>query len=251
MLVIPNNLRKKSREKRLKRVSLCKVSKVAVLIPVFNRENLVKDSITSILRQTHKDLDIIIYDDGSDDKTLSILVEMHKLDKRIRIIRGGINKGVGYARQVLLEACNTVYAVWHDSDDFSHPDRVKTLYESMDSKKLLVFSQWYWSTESVTGKWTRKSKAIDTQAFATIMFPVNKSIKFNEFLNISGEDWDWVRKMKVHYDEITIPDELYAVRFHGDRIGHWKKKIKKLLPKDVIVKHSYAELIKMCKEKTK
>lgn len=91
---------------------------ISVLIPMYNRELFIEKSLNSILNQTFTNLDIIIYDDGSHDNSVNIVRKMMVNDRRIRLIEGGINKGVGYARNRLLEVCNTKYAIFHDSDDF-------------------------------------------------------------------------------------------------------------------------------------
>lgn len=221
--------------------------KISVLIPVFNRELYIEEAVKSIQNQTYKNLDIIIYSDGSSDNTNLIVEKIMKTDNRIKLIIGKENKGVGHARNILLEACKTRYAVWHDSDDISHPDRIQkqSKYLFIDT---LVFCYWSWLKLSRMG-WKPDRIQKYTRAFATILFPVNKRIKFKENMIIGGEDWDWIKRMKrAHKMERVVDKLLYYVRFHNDRIGEWKRKIRAKISKELQKKLSYKELIEYYKE---
>lgn len=219
---------------------------ISILIPMFNREKFIVQSIESILNQTYSNLEIIVYDDGSTDNSVKLVRTLMKIDSRIKLIIGNENKGVGYARNELLKACNTKYACWQDSDDISGYDRIKLQIKAM-KKACLVFGSWSW-LHWKSGKWIQKYKNTNNQAFATLMFPVNKTILFREDLRIGGEDWGWVKKMQEKYNSIEIPDRIYAVRYHEDRIGHWKKKFRREIPKKLLGKMGYAELIEYYKE---
>jgi glycosyltransferase involved in cell wall biosynthesis len=220
--------------------------KISILIPMFNREEFIYESVMSIINQTYKNLDIIIYDDGSTDESVNIIKKLMETDKRIRLIKGKENKGVGYARNELIKACNTEYAVWHDSDDISHSNRI--YLQSQIKGKKLVFTNWVW-LHKVREEWVKRLKNSDSQAFATLLFPVDKKIQFDPNKKLGGEDWEWINKMLKKYQKITIEEILYYVRFHHDRIGTWKKKTKlnKRFPKKLLAKLSYKELIEYYK----
>lgn len=226
--------------------------KISVLIPVFNRETFIESSLKTIRGQSYKHLDIIIYDDGSTDNTVNIVKRIIKSDSRIRLIEGKINKGVAYARNRLIEACKTKFAIWHDSDDLSNVYRVELQYKYMILRGVsLIFCSWAKVHNLKDHKdWQKKPKKIvsPSRGFATLMFPVNKNIKFKEHIILGGEDWDWIQGMKKVYKEITIKDRLYYINFHGDRIGHWKRKFREKLPKELLKTLSYKELIEYYKK---
>lgn len=98
--------------------------KVTVLIPVYNRERYIKACIESILAQTYGNIQVIVYDDGSTDNTIRIVKDFDE----VKLIEGGVNRGVSYARNRLLEACTTRYAAWQDSDDIAAPKRIESQY---------------------------------------------------------------------------------------------------------------------------
>jgi len=196
------------------------MEKISVLIPVFNREKFIERSINSILNQTYQNLEIIIYDDGSTDKTFE-MIDQIKTTKtsniEIRRIAGIKNFGVAYARNILLKMCNTKYAAWMDSDDISHPERIEKQLKVLD-ENTMVYCTW----ENLKSK-----SAGTTRGFATLLFPVNKEIKFPENMNFGAEDAIWREKMEKVYKTTDVNEVLYSIDFHGDRIGSWKRKIDK------------------------
>lgn len=220
--------------------------KISVLIPMFNRQEYIYEAVTSILNQTYKNLDVIIYDDGSTDSSINIVKRLMDKDSRIQLIEGKENKGIGHARNMLIEACRTEYACWQDSDDISDPNKIE-LQIKFENK--LVFTHWVW-LHNIDNQWVERVKNSDKQGFATLLFPVDKTIKFDPMKKMGGEDWDWIKRMKKKYKEVTIDKILYYVRFHHDRIGAWKRKtrLNTKFPKELIKKLSYKEIIEYYKK---
>ncbi len=90
---------------------------VSVIIPVFNVEDYLKQCIESILKQTYKNLEIIILNDGSTDNSKSICEIYKKKDSRIKLYSKK-NGGLSSARNYGLEKSNGDYILFVDSDDF-------------------------------------------------------------------------------------------------------------------------------------
>jgi glycosyltransferase involved in cell wall biosynthesis len=191
--------------------------KISVLMPVYNRESFLERSIGSIQNQSHKDLQILIYNDGSSDDSLKIIKDLQQNDRRIMYVYGIKNNGVAYARNVLLDMCDTKYACWMDSDDISHPKRIEKQL-SVIKPDTMVYCTW----ENLA-----KKKAGTTRGFATLMFPVDHEIRFPSNMNFGSEDAVWRELMEQKYKTIDVNDVLYSIDFHGDRIGTWKRKIDK------------------------
>ena len=87
--------------------------KVSVIIPTYNRANLVTEAINSVLMQSCKDIEIIVIDDGSTDNTSKVL---KTFGDRIRYIKQK-NMGAGAARNRGLKEANGKYIAFLDSDD--------------------------------------------------------------------------------------------------------------------------------------
>ena len=99
---------------------------VSIIIPVFNSEKTLKRCITSIINQTYKDLDIIIVNDGSKDKSEEICKEFQKKDKRINYIVQK-NSGVSNARNNGLSKVKGDFITFIDSDDWIENDYIESL----------------------------------------------------------------------------------------------------------------------------
>ncbi len=97
--------------------------KISVIIPTYNRENLISNSIKSILNQTYKNFEVIIVDDGSTDNTKD---KVYKIgDERIRYIRLDTNKGGSNARNIGIQNSVGKYVSFQDSDDYFYPDKLE------------------------------------------------------------------------------------------------------------------------------
>ena len=96
---------------------------VSIVIPVYNVENFVKDTLSSVCNQTYKNIEIICVDDGSTDNSLSVLNFYSEKDKRIKVLSQS-NSGVSAARNNGIRAAEGEYICFLDSDDFMHPQNV-------------------------------------------------------------------------------------------------------------------------------
>lgn len=92
------------------------MKKVSVIIPVYNAEQYLAESLDCIINQTEKNIEIICVDDGSDDKSLSILKNYQEKDSRIKILEQQ-NKGAGAARNLGILNSNGEYLYFFDADD--------------------------------------------------------------------------------------------------------------------------------------
>lgn len=105
---------------------------VSVVMPVYNRADLVARAVESILAQTYSDFEFIIVDDGSTDKTMEILSAYAEADKRIKIIKNPKNCGVGCSRNNGMDVARGKYLVVMDSDDASLPGRIERSVAMME-----------------------------------------------------------------------------------------------------------------------
>ncbi len=102
------------------------VAKVSVIVPIYKSEKYLSGCISSIITQSFKDLEIILVDDGSQDKCPQICDEYAQLDKRIKVIHQK-NKGQSAARNAGIENSSGDYLFFVDSDDRLHPQAIEIL----------------------------------------------------------------------------------------------------------------------------
>ena len=103
--------------------------KISAIIPLYNAENYIKSSLSSIQNQKMKDIEIILIDDCSEDNTLFIVNELMKKDKRIRLIKNTENRKILYSKSIAALNANGEYIIQLDQDDiFIRDDVLDMLY---------------------------------------------------------------------------------------------------------------------------
>lgn len=105
---------------------------VSVVMPSYNRADLLPQSIASILEQDFDDLELLIVDDGSTDNTTEVLRDIQSQDQRLRHTKLKENRGVGHARNVGSEHVSGRYVAHADSDDMWLPGKLRAQVEAME-----------------------------------------------------------------------------------------------------------------------
>ncbi len=98
--------------------------KVSVVIATYNRALTITRSVQSVLTQTWSDLEVIIVDDGSTDKTLDVVESIKKSDDRVKIITLEKNSGATSARNRGLDNATGDFIMVWDSDDVLYPEAI-------------------------------------------------------------------------------------------------------------------------------
>lgn len=102
------------------------MKKVSVIIPMYNAEPYIRQCIQSVILQTWSNLEILVIDDGSTDRSLKVCEDLSRIDDRIRILTQN-NQGVSAARNRGIEAAVGEYIFFLDSDDAIHPILIEEL----------------------------------------------------------------------------------------------------------------------------
>ena len=110
----------------------------SVVVPAYNRSRIILNTLTSILKQSFKDFEIIIVDDGSTDNTAEIIQPILKNDQRIKLIRQE-NKERGAARNFGFSHSTGTYVIFFDSDDLMHDNHLSVLYNNIQEQYLPFF----------------------------------------------------------------------------------------------------------------
>jgi hypothetical protein len=98
---------------------------VSVLVPAFNSETWLPTALNSLVNQTWKNLEIIIVDDQSTDKTFAVAKEFAAKHPRVKVLQNPVNAGPYVARNLALSHSSGVFVTVHDADDWSHPRKIE------------------------------------------------------------------------------------------------------------------------------
>ena len=203
--------------------------KVSVIVPVYNTEKYLKRCIDSILCQTLVEIEIIIVDDGSTDRSASICDEYSCIDKRVIVIHKS-NEGVSAARNDALDVAKGEYIGFVDSDDIISPHMYKTLYTNaikyggdISACGMLERFDGNIDIEAINGEFALFNNAKD--AIAKVLIPGSKltnsccnKIIYRDLIKgrrfekcVAGEDVDFL--MSCFFDCRKV--------VYDNRVGYW------------------------------
>lgn len=106
---------------------------ISVLVPMYNVEKYVERCIKSIMNQTYTNLEIVLLDDSSKDKTYEIAKKFAEKDSRIKLLKKENEANISKTRNYLLEHFSGEYFVFVDSDDVIEPNYVEKLFTTLVS----------------------------------------------------------------------------------------------------------------------
>lgn len=110
-------------------------AKISIIMPVYNAEKTIEETLRSLENQTYSDIEIICVNDGSIDKSLEILQNHALTDSRV-IVLNQENSGPAVARNTALNVANGEYIMFCDSDDKYEPQMCQRMFETIEEKKV-------------------------------------------------------------------------------------------------------------------
>ena len=189
---------------------------VSIVIPVYNHSAELKKCIASIHAQTHQNYEIIVVDDGSDEKVVIT-------DPNIRLI-GQPNKGAPAARNKGFEVSKGEYVLFCDADVVMKPNMLARMLCALqsDSKASYAYSSFYFGFKKFTvptfsaGKLKGMNYIHTTSLIRRADFP-----KFDESLR-RFQDWDlWLTMLSQGKVGVGISEVLFSVKPRRLGISHW------------------------------
>jgi len=99
--------------------------KVSIIIPVYNREDYIGETINSVLNQDYENFEIILVDDASSDNSNAVMQKFADDEDRVILLKNTLNKGRSGSVNVGLEKANGDYITFLDSDDLFSEERLK------------------------------------------------------------------------------------------------------------------------------
>lgn len=211
---------------------------VSVIIPAYNAEKFIGETLTSVLASDYRDIEVIIIDDGSKDNTLNIAEEYAAKDNRIAIITQP-NGGVCRARNNGISHAKGEYILPVDADDILLPHFIGWAVEQIESnenvKVVVPRAEFFGERE---GEWRLKDYSPELLARKN-MIPVTALYRRTDWIRTGGycetlqarEDWNfWIGVLKEG-GEVIKSDE-YGLRYRIQ--SNSKRKHDRKFKKDII-----------------
>ncbi|WP_115865083.1 glycosyltransferase family 2 protein [Halorussus litoreus] len=179
---------------------------VSVVVPTYERGDVLPRALDSALAQTHPDLEILVVDDGSTDATAETVAKYRARDDRVRYLVHEDNRGPSAARNTGIEAAEGEVVAFLDSDDELRPRFVERSVAVLDE-----------TPENCVGTYVAKNVRRDGDLVRVL--DAAPTITAEALASTDGVDWDFVRAggMAVEadvLDEIGGFDE--EIRYHED-----------------------------------
>jgi len=203
---------------------------VSVVIPTFNGEECLAPTLDSVLRQSYRDFEIIVVDDGSTDGTRRVLSQY---DGQVRVVRQ-VNGGIASARNAGLRAARGSWIALLDHDDLWDETKLQrqTDFASAHPTVAMVYSRarvWRASREAKREETTGAPLPEEIPQFAGLLMgnvipPLTTLFRRELALDVGGfrqdlapaDDWDlWLRIAKAG-ELAFLPDVMATYRLHGD-----------------------------------
>ncbi len=185
--------------------------RVTVIVPAYKAENSIDMTLDGLVRQTWRNLEIIVVDDQSPDRTAERVEARAKLDTRIRLLRQSVNQGSYSCRNLGLQFARGDFITVHDAGDWSHAQKIERQVRHLQANPQLVgnHSKWVRCYENLLflGKFRRKDKLIDWNP-SSLMFRRSLLDKVGGWDRVRvSADAEFVRRAKA----AAAPLEIVAI----------------------------------------
>lgn len=205
---------------------------ISVVLPVFNREQYIGETIESIITQTYNNFELIIVNDGSTDRTRKIIESYG--DLRIKLINHERRKGVAAARNTGYSASRGKYIAISDSDDINLPNRLEKQVAFLE-KYLEIDVVTCWIKEfdekgikdeikfDTVNEEIRSNLIFNPGVPAFMMFRKERMIEYNCLYHdetyLAAVDYQWYASLPRNVKISCIPETLYLYRRHHNQIS--------------------------------
>jgi glycosyltransferase involved in cell wall biosynthesis len=208
---------------------------ISLVISVYNRANYVASAIKSVLNQTRGDFELIVWDDGSTDDSLSVARETARGDRRVRVVAGeqqGLPRSINAAAKQL----SAPYFGWVDSDDLLHENALKETAAILDSRPEvgLVYTDYVNIDEGATVRgpgarckipYSKDRLLVD---FMTFHFRLIRRSLFDAAGQLDdstrfAEDYDLCLKLSEVTEFHHVAKPLYYYRVHDKSVSQQRR----------------------------
>jgi len=210
---------------------------ISVIIPVYNGEKTIKETIASVLNQTFSDLELIVINDGSQDSTLKVVSSIS--DPRLKVFSYP-NAGLAAARNRGIFQAVGEYISFIDADDLWAPDKLEAQFKALQAnpQAAVAYSWTDWVDESSQFLRPGGHISVNGNVYAKLLLRdfvesgSNPLIRRQALAEVGGfdeslaavEDWDMWLRLAARYEFVSVSSSqiLYRVSHNSMSSNVWK-----------------------------
>lgn len=210
---------------------------ISVVIPVYNGEKTIKETIDSVLKQTLADFELIIINDGSIDRTLEIISSIK--DERLKVFSYP-NAGLAASRNRGISLAKGQYISFIDADDLWTPDKLELQLKALEENPEAAVAYSWTDCIDESGKFLGKcsylsfsgdvranlllTNFIESGSNVLIRTEALKKVGYFDESRKSGEDWDMWLRLASDYSFIAVskPQVLYRISSTSMSTNLWR-----------------------------
>lgn len=213
---------------------------VSIILPTYNGQDLIKNSIDSVINQTYKNWELIIVNDCSNDQTPQIINEYAKKDSRIKIINNEKNQKLPASLNIGFKEAKGDYHTWTSDDNEYLPNAIETMVNYLENHqnvsfvyagcKIIKFQNGKDVKQNgISGNLPATIENMLTKCICGACFLYKKEVWLqvgeydtNKFL---AEDYDYWLRVRLEYEMANINEILYIYRLQPKSLtsSHNKK----------------------------
>jgi len=209
---------------------------VSIILPVYNGENFLKESIDSVLAQTYKNFEFIIINDGSTDRS-DLIIREYLINSKIKYISRE-NKGLVATLNEAILICKGDYIARMDQDDICYPTRVKSQLDFIKKNDIDVCGSSYeiidesGRIKNIVNAFNEHFEVIISAmlvpfAHPSVMFRnifKTKGLKYGNKKITFAEDYDlWIKMIQIDLKFGNVDDILLKYRVYGESLSRLTK----------------------------
>ncbi|MEG5067316.1 glycosyltransferase family A protein [Microcoleus sp. B3-A4] len=206
---------------------------VSVIIPAYNAEQFIEETLKSVLAQTYPEIEVLVVDDGSQDRTAEIVEKISKKHSRVQLLKQQ-NAGVAAARNLAIQKSRGEYIAPIDADDIWYPENIEKQVQCMREGEPSLGVVYSWSLDIdengfLTGgirAFTIEGEVYETLICHNFLGNASASMIRRSALDKVGfydtsyieksaqgcEDWDLYLRLAEYYQFGVVPEFLIGYR---------------------------------------
>ncbi|HEY9614263.1 glycosyltransferase [Allocoleopsis sp.] len=208
------------------------MSLISVIIPVFNGENTIKETIKSVLTQTCSDLEIIIINDGSQDSSLNIVSSLK--DSRIKVFSYD-NAGISTSRNRGFFHSSGEFISFLDADDLWTPDKLEAQFKALQANPEAAVAYSWVNYIDESGQFFRvgNHQTLNGNVYEKLLVQnllengSNPLIRRQALTEVGGfdpafssaADWDMWLRLAARYPFVVVPSPQILYRMSGSSMS--------------------------------